>query len=113
MARSRLPAALAVVVALALPAAALADSAGDNQYSDPFGNSPPTQTQTQTTTPSAPAPSQPASTPAAQTQPTATTASGSSDQLPRTGLDLRVLGGAGVLLVAGGVLMRRRLGRSS
>lgn len=112
MARLRLLAALAVVVVLALPVAALAGSAGDNQYSDPFGNSSPTQTQT-TTTPSAPAPSQPVATPTASTQPTATTASGSSGQLPRTGLDLRVVGGAGVLLIAGGLLLRRKLARSS
>ena len=111
MARLRLLAALAVVVVLALPVAALAGSAGDNQYSDPFGNSSPTQTQT--TTPSAPAPSQPVATPTASTQPTATTASGSSGQLPRTGLDLRVVGGAGVLLIAGGLLLRRKLARSS
>ncbi|HEX6460662.1 MAG TPA: hypothetical protein VF032_17215 [Thermoleophilaceae bacterium] len=113
MARSPLLAALAVVVTLAFPAASLADSAGDNQYSDPFGNSPPVHSQTPTQ-PSAPAPSPPASTTAGgQTQPAAATATGATRQLPRTGLDLRVLGGAGVVLLAGGLLLRRRLARDS
>jgi hypothetical protein len=108
MARSRSVAALAAALTLALPGAALAGGAGENQYQDPFSTSEPQ------TTP-APAPSQtPAaspqapSTPAAQPSPTATTADGSG-QLPRTGFDVRMVGGAGLLLVAAGMVIRRRL----
>src|SRR5215813_9897219 len=110
MGRSRRLALLALACALLFPAAAFADSAGDNQYSDPFGNSQPTQTQTG---PAAPAPSQPTTT--SQPQASAAPASASSDpsgQLPRTGLDLRLVGGAGVLLLGSGLLLRRRLSRS-
>jgi hypothetical protein len=121
MARSRTLAALAAVLALAAPAAALADSAGDNQYQDPFANSTPktntapTTTPTTPTTPTAP----PSSTPAPATNTSAgvstagTTAAASNastdGQLPRTGLDLRLAGGLGLLLLAAGALIRRRL----
>lgn len=109
MAGSRPLVSLAVAVAIAAPSAALADSAGNNQYSDPFGGSTaPTQT--------APAPTQTApSTPAptSTAQPTAAASPAATDpagDLPRTGLDLRLLAGAGVALVAGGALLRRALG---
>jgi LPXTG-motif cell wall-anchored protein len=110
MGRSRLLALLAVACALLLPAAALADSAGDNQYSDPFGNSQPTQSQT---APATPAPSQPAT--SSQPQATAAPVATSTDpsgQLPRTGIDLRLVGGAGLVLLGSGLLLRRRLSRS-
>jgi hypothetical protein len=112
MARSRPLATLAVALAMLVPSAAFADSAGDNQYQDPFGNTQPQQTATNTT----PAPAPPAastqsqastSQPQAAAQPAAGSTSGA---LPRTGLDLRFAGGIGVLLVAAGLLVRRRLG---
>jgi hypothetical protein len=110
MARSRLSAALAVAVALAAPSAAFAGSAGDNQYSDPFGGNAPNTS----TTPAATPPSQPAATqpqPQSSAAPASTTATNPSGQLPRTGLDLRLAAGVGVLLLGSGLLLRRGLAR--
>jgi hypothetical protein len=111
MARSRLLVVLIAVFALAAPAAVLADSAGDNQYQDPFANTAPQNTTPQTapapapTSPAQPAPAQPTSSSGGPaTDPAAT-----SGQLPRTGLDLRLVGGAGIVLLGGGLLLRRRL----
>ena len=114
MLRSRLAASVLAALTLALPAAALADNAGDNQYKDPFSGSQtpskkkPASTQAPSTTPSAPAPA------ASQAPtPTATTAtpppSGtSSGELPRTGFPLLPVAGVGVLLVGAGLLLLRR-----
>jgi LPXTG-motif cell wall-anchored protein len=110
MARTRLLVALAVALVLAVPTVALAGGAGDNQYSDPFGgSSQPTQTApapTQTAPSSAPAPTSTSQPDTAGAPAASTTQAG---ELPRTGLDLRLVAGAGVLLVAGGLLLRRRL----
>jgi len=103
-----------------LPAAASAQSAGDEQYEDPFSDEPaptqPTPAPTAAPAPAAPAPStssqaQPEATEAAPAPatPAAPSASGQSE-LPRTGADplLAVLGG-GLLLVAGaGLRVRSR-----
>jgi LPXTG-motif cell wall-anchored protein len=103
------------VVVLALPAAAVADSAGDNQYQDPFGNSPqqtqpkkkspqPVSGNSQTSSPSTPAAAQPtAQAPqAASAQPAA-----ASGQLPHTGVDARLLAAVGAALLAAGLALRR------
>jgi hypothetical protein len=100
--------------ALALPSAALAQNAGDEQYADPFGqvqdqgggqsqqNEAPAQ--------SAPAPAAPAQT----TTSTATTGEAVASQdtsapaLPRTGLPAGLLAGTGVLLLTAGTTLRRR-----
>jgi hypothetical protein len=111
MARSRLLVVLIAVLVLAAPAAVLADSAGDNQYQDPFANTAPQNTTPQTapapapTSPAQPAPAQPTSSSGGP----ATDPAAASGQLPRTGLDLRLVGGAGILLLGGGLLLRRRL----
>jgi hypothetical protein len=111
MARSRLLVVLIAVLALAAPAAVLADSAGDNQYQDPFANTAPQNTTPQTapapapTSPAQPAPAQPTSSSGGP----ATDPAAASGQLPRTGLDLRLVGGAGIVLLGGGLLLRRRL----
>jgi LPXTG-motif cell wall-anchored protein len=117
----RLLAALVLIVALALPATALAGgSAGDQQYQDPLGNSTPSKPKkhsspTTTTTPTQTTPSSSSPSSSSQTTSTTTTSSGSgsgsgsnSGQLPRTGVDIRLMGGIGGLLVAGGLLLRRR-----
>jgi hypothetical protein len=115
----RLLAALVLIVALALPTAALAGgSAGDQQYQDPLGNSTPSKpkkhSSSTTTTPTQTTPSSGSQT-SSQTSSTTTTSSGSgsgsgndSGQLPRTGVDLRLMGGIGGVLVAGGLFLRRR-----
>ena len=117
-------AAFLLVLALALPGTVLADSAGDQQYQDPLGNSPSKSkthtTPSKTTTPTqTQTPSSTTTTPSTQTQSSTSTtttttsssasSSGSDKQLPRTGLDVRVLGGIGVAMIGLGVLLRRRL----
>jgi hypothetical protein len=102
------------VFALAMPAAALADSAGDNQYQDPFSNVPsqPKKQSTNTTTTPTPAPTPtPSAAPTATPTPTATTAtpSGTSStrELPRTGFPLWPAAAVGAALVAAGLGLRR------
>jgi hypothetical protein len=124
--KHRIVAGLAALSLAAAPAAAYAQNgAGDQQYQDPFGNG------GQTT----PAPKKPQSTPSSgsgltQAPPTASSPSAGASpsqvapsgpapapapaaaarQLPRTGLDVRILVGAGLALVAAGVALRRQLG---
>ena len=113
--RSPLAAACAAVAVFVLPTAALADSAGDNQYQDPFGNAPkqaqpkkkssqPVSGNSQTSSPSSPAAVQPTAqaSPAASAQPAA-----SSGQLPHTGVDARLLAAVGAALLAAGLALRR------
>jgi hypothetical protein len=111
--RGRKAAALTVGLALIAPGAALAQSAGDDQYRDPFGEDEQPQQDpgssgdtgggdTGSSTPApAPAPA-PAETPTGA-EPTATTAA----ELPRTGLGAGLLAGLGFLLVAAGAALRR------
>jgi hypothetical protein len=113
MLRARLAAALVTAAMLVLPAAALADSAGDNQYQDPFAGTPsqPKQPKQQpsgtqggsTQTPAAPAPTPaPAQTTAA---PAATPTQ--TGTLPRTGFPLLPVAAVGAALLAAGILLRR------
>jgi hypothetical protein len=111
---------VAALVAVALPAAAIAQSAGEDQYTDPLqgggsgssgggggssgsgsgggggagggGNAPTTQQQTETNT--APAQATPAQ-------------ADDSGGLPRTGFPVAVLVGAGLILLSGGLALRR------
>jgi cytoskeletal protein RodZ len=119
MARSRL-AALLVALALLAPASAFAQSAGDEQYADPFGGDQ-SQSDNQgsssdqgsssgggTTT----AQAAPTATPAPATSaPTATTAQAApaAPQLPRTGGDPITPAVAGFWLLLGGVALRARV----
>jgi hypothetical protein len=116
---------LLAFVSLGCAAAALAQggSAGDQQYTDPFGStktSSQTTTQAQGTSPStSPAPTTPApsgtaaaattSSPDAGT-PTATAASGtdSGKTLPFTGINVWTVAGLGLTLTAAGLLIRLR-----
>ena len=115
---ARILACLGVLLLLALPATALAQSAGDEQYSDPFGkvdkggddgggggggggNT------SATPAPDTSTPSAPADTSVESTETTSTGATGA--QLPRTGFPVLLLAGAGALLALGGATLRRRL----
>jgi LPXTG-motif cell wall-anchored protein len=100
---------LALLCGLLLaPAAAVAQSAGDDQYADPFGDEEQQQAQS-TPAPAAPAPAAPATTPApsggAAQAPTAA-APGAAPTLPRTGHGALVAALAGVALIASGLALR-------
>jgi hypothetical protein len=107
---ARRTAALLISLALVFPAAALADSAGDNQYQDPLGNTPAKpKTPTSTTTPPATTPSTspaPATTPAPSSATQSATAQ-SSGTLPRTGFPVGPVLALGAALVGAGFLIRR------
>lgn len=106
--------AAAAMLAL-LPASAAAQSAGDEQYEDPFGEEQPQATPTATpapaqpaepaqSAPAQPAPSQPAPAPAA--------APVQAAQLPRTGSDAALPGVLGLILLAAGVALRAHVRRA-
>ena len=94
---------------LALPSAAAAQSAGDEQYADPFG-----QTEQPNGSQEQPAPEpQPAPAPAAPTAAPAEQAVASQQTqaptLPATGVPVHLLASTGALLLASGALLRRRV----
>ena len=98
----------ALVLSLAAPAAALAQGAGDDQYSDPFGsgqNDDSGEEQQPEPEPEPAAP-EPAPTPAAtasQQEPA------EQEQLPYTGADEGLVALAGVVMLAGGIALRLRV----
>ena len=100
---------LLAALMLAVPSAAFAQSAGDEQYADPFdqpqqpsgSQEAPAQTQAP-----APAPAQGGDTgAAAETQVAQQT---DAPSLPATGLPVGLLAGTGALLLAAGTTLRRR-----
>jgi hypothetical protein len=99
---------LAVTASLALPAAAFGQSAGDEQYTDPFAEqeeAPDQQGQEQPAAPPAETPAEPSpggngETEAAQTP---------SPSLPRTGAPVLLFAAAGYALLLGGVAIRRQV----
>lgn len=111
---------LLAAAALALPAAAWGQSAGDEQYEDPFAGEDQEQPEP-TPTPAASTPdpgvtqsAQPAPAPTATTAPTVTTAQSSpaaQEQLPRSGADEGLVALAGGVLLASGLALRRRTRR--
>jgi hypothetical protein len=111
-----LAAVVALVAAAPAPVPALAQSAGDEQYEDPFAGQDPggsddnTQQQEQQQTP-APAPAEPAqATPDSSTPSTpAATPASQQPELPRTGLDAVPILAIGAVLLGGGVALRVRL----
>jgi LPXTG-motif cell wall-anchored protein len=113
---------LTAAFCLAGPAAALAQSAGDDQYTDPFGGSGGGQQEEPAATPEpapapageptpapvAAAPAEPASAPGTST-PGETAAAGSGGtELPRTGAPTGLVVALGATLLLGGLLLRRR-----
>jgi hypothetical protein len=103
--------AVAGTVLALLPAAAAAQSAGDEQYSDPFANQTPTPAPATTQAPATAA--QPAqSTPAPAAAPAASNAPAQAAQLPRTGWDAGVPGVLGLVLMSAGVALRARVRRN-
>ena len=102
--------AVAGTVLALLPAAAAAQSAGDEQYSDPFANQSHVPTPATTQAPATAA--QPAqSTPAPAAAPAASNAPAQAAQLPRTGWDAGVPGVLGLVLMSAGVALRARVRR--
>jgi LPXTG-motif cell wall-anchored protein len=102
----------ALLLVLAAPAAALAQGAGDDQYSDPFGSGQTDDSGSQDDEPSEPEPAEPA--PVQEPAPTpAATASEQEpqprEQLPYTGADEGLVALAGVMLLVGGFALRMRL----
>jgi hypothetical protein len=98
---------------LVLPSAALAQSAGDEQYADPFGQvEEPNRSQGEPT--QAPEPTQEAAPAPAPAEPTASgeeavvSQQADSPTLPVTGLPAGLLAGTGALLLAAGTTLRRR-----
>jgi LPXTG-motif cell wall-anchored protein len=109
--RRRLIAAVAAVALLAAPAGALAQSAGDEQYTDPFGDvDEPTQDQGTTNESPAPAADPAGQAPAAGSAAGSVAAAdpGSEGALPQTGFPAALSALFGALLVAAGVSIRRR-----
>ena len=110
-----LAAAHALVAAGPAAPSAIAQSAGDDQYEDPFaGQDPePDQTQEEPETP-APAPDEstpatPAPTESTPPAPAAEPASSQQPELPRTGLDAAPILAIGAVLLGGGIALRVRL----
>jgi hypothetical protein len=104
---------------LAAPTVALGQSAGDEQYTDPFqggdggGQEQPAQQ------PSEPAPSEPVepspggngtaeAAPLAESAPSAEAAQEASPTLPRTGLPVLILATIGYALLLAGIVIRRK-----
>ena len=110
----------ALAAALALPSSASAQSAGDEQYTDPFGQEepaaqpqepPPEQPVEQPSGTAEPAPGGNGTAEAAPTSeaaPAAEAAQESSPTLPRTGAPLLLLAAIGYALLLAGVAIRRK-----
>jgi len=93
-----------------LPASAFGQSAGDDQYADPFGDE---QQQSQEATPAPAAPATPAAPAAPATAaPSAAAAPAQAAQLPRTGWDAALPGTLGLIFLAAGVALRARVRRA-
>jgi len=109
--RRRLVAALAAMALLAAPASARAQSAGDEQYSDPFGGGDqPTQDQGNSNASPAPAADPAGQEPAAESSTDSATAADTGDEgtLPRTGFPIALTALLGALFLCAGASMRRR-----
>ena len=113
MTARRLIAALATTLALAAPGAALAQSAGDDQYEDPFaGETTPEPEPAPTLEPAPAAPAAPQPEPEPAPAPVTRAEAAAAEELPATGVEttLVALLGAGMLLTGTGVRLRLRAG---
>jgi hypothetical protein len=113
--RFRALALFAALILLLLPAVALAQSAGDEQYSDPFGDKAPSSGSSPSPAPTAQAPnpspttdsgSQLASDPPAGSSASSNSSSSSSGSLPNTGLRAWMLAVTGGLMLLAGACLR-------
>jgi hypothetical protein len=111
-------AALLAAIALAAPAAAWGQSAGDDQYQDPFGGdqgqsqgseSPDSSSSSGDQSTSTPTTQAPAPTAAPEASAAQATPAVASQQLPRTGWDVAVPAVAGFWLLLGGVALRAQV----
>ena len=103
----RLVAVFLAVSMLALPSAAAAQSAGDEQYADPFGQTEqPNDSQEQPAPEPQPAPAP--ATPAAPAEQAVASQQTAAPTLPATGMPAHLLASMGALLLASGALLRRR-----
>jgi LPXTG-motif cell wall-anchored protein len=107
---SRILVVAGILLAL-LPSAAAAQSAGDEQYQDPFADEP---TQEAPAAPPSSAPAVPAApAPAPASAPAAASASqGATAELPRTGAETWLLALAGLALLAAGLALRAHARRA-
>ena len=106
----RLVTLLAALSLLALPAAALAQSAGDEQYEDPFGEvEEPSGSQGDPEPAPEPEPAPAQNDDSLGTSETAVTEQAGAPTLPATGLPAVLVAGTGALLLATGTTLRRRL----
>jgi hypothetical protein len=104
----RIVALLLALSLLALPSAAMAQSAGDEQYSDPFGQTDEPNGSQDDPAPepdAAPAPA----TPAAPAEQAVASQDAAAPTLPATGLPAFLLASAGGMLLASGAALRRRV----
>ena len=97
---------LLCAMVLAVPASAAAQSAGDEQYEDPFAPGTEEPEATQAPAP-APAPEGEASAPAPAPDPTPQARA--AQQLPYTGADVEIVLAAGAALLTGGIALRLRV----
>src|SRR5215218_709138 len=117
--RLRAWALLGGVILLLLPATALAQSAGDEQYSDPFADQSPSSGNSPSSSPGAQAPnssqptgsgsqaaSQPSTGSSGSTGDTPSSSSSATGQLPRTGLRAWLLAAIGAFMLLAGALLR-------
>jgi hypothetical protein len=101
---------LAALFLLALPPAALAQSAGDEQYADPFGEvEEPSGSQGEPAPAPEPEPVPVPAEPAESGEEAVVSQETDAPTLPATGLPAGLVAGAGALLLAGGTTLRRRV----
>jgi hypothetical protein len=103
----RIVALLLAVSLLALPAAAMAQNAGDEQYSDPFGQTDQSDGSQDEPAPEPDAAPTPAA-PAAPEEQAAPAQQADAPTLPATGLPAYLLASAGAMLLASGAALRWR-----